>query len=303
MRPIRPDYLPFDFAIIAAGATSDVNVWSTSGGDFLCYGINTFNATAGLVHPFRVQFFDYDGLLRLSDDEISDHAFEADARTPFYFPCPLLIKENTRITCRLRNLSGSLTFTGQLCLFGTLIHRGSYCPDRLPFIYSYYFDLSQPDTSSLGALGSVPNAFNFTMLNGAGKPPLNWDFELTHISMDERVLSNTSALYYALQVFDRKTRRPLFRVPCSEYLGCGTMISASNTAAGLTAPTGLPTNNTIAHALARPLRFKKHSQLGVRLMQQPGKQSSGTMNIEVLNQAGLNVLLMGNRILEGAYAA
>jgi hypothetical protein len=206
-----------------------------------------------------------------------------------------------RITCRLRNLSGtytsSVTCTVQVVLYGQLVERGSFCPTKQPFIYSYYFNLSQPDDSSLSDSGSVPNAFNYLLGSGSGKPPLDWDYELTHISMDERTVNDDSALYYGLEIFDRKTRKGLFRVPCNEYLSCGTMISASlAAAASLSAPTGLPTNNTIAFELPRPLKFKKHSQVGVRLYQQPGLQPSASVNS--MDQPGLNVLLMGNRILE-----
>ena len=285
-----PFYIPFNFTTIAANSLANTEVVIPH--DTLIHGMTTFVASFSATSPYRILFSDRYGAWSLSDEEISYFIFQTNAEKAWYLPSPLYIKKNTILNCRFNNQSSG-TPTVQVCPFGVAYPQGTHDPGRRPFIYSFFFNLGYPDPTLSSA---TITGYNVSMSIPIGKPPLEWDFELTTVMFDYQTLAGSSLVagFYQVEIYDRITKKVLFNVPCNHIHVTGGYVDNVLTANGLSAA-GLNANNTWQHVLPTPVTFRKGSQLGCRAYQAPGFAASSYLEANYLNRT-VNLALLGNQI-------
>lgn len=284
----HPYSIPFTFTNMPAGAV--VTLQHQSIYDFRIMALTADPDQLG-VAPYRISIFDNRNFWKLSDDFISNGCFETDAQCKFLFPSAVTIKKATTIYCRFWNIGGGQIGT-QICLHGRAYPQGySEEPTKLPFIYSFYFNLrGAPATNLLGGI-----SYNANPAFGCAQP-IDADFELTALTIDDNTEHVNNAGYYRLQVIDLRTKAMLYRTPLISISGAGDRATSTFTATGIAVPGGFPVNNVIQHKLDAPMVFKKGTILGVRAYQSFVYTPDTDLIGGHLDQE-INICLIGNRII------
>ena len=302
----RPLFIQFDFANVPVSAplaqSAPVTVQqSVVQGDFEVYGIVMLPSSPAAFTTFDIEIRELNQNFRLMDEPIRRLVFQRDCQSYLKLPSKLWICNHSNIQVRLQNFDFTNTVTTQLVLLGGIVSKIS--PEafkRQPYFYSYYFEL---ESETVNALATNPNQ-NDTRNRGptlaVAKPPLDWDFELTDIIIDDETFRDiTQSRNYSIEVFNRSTQKMLFRSPQIQ-----TNCSGGNVATALAAVPGsvnpvpgYPATNTLNFRLSKPEFVKQGSQLDVRAsidLTYAGAEATANESLDQL----INVVLLGNRLLK-----
>lgn len=310
MNPASNPYgLVFDFSAISATLGSNISTVNVlTPGDFLAYGLATYNSSMGGYAIYRIEFQLKRDYLRLTNSEFSMGTFQSDARTLWRLPCPWFLPANTMVTLQLRNMTYQsfvpTAVTTQHVLLGTLFPAGlprDCVPCKTPYGFSFFYNLGFNEDTTSG--GNVTDTYNLYPSFKKSLPPLDWDFELKSICIDalNMLSGDRAARFHKLRIFDRKTKAELYRTPSTLGNVAGCRATDSFSAANLSVPTGFPTNNVLQYELAEPVIFRRGTNLSVQLAL---SFLYGSASFEVSNLNGeCNVLLLGNKLEKINYAA
>lgn len=322
-------HIPYTFTSIATGTEQTYRV-AVNQGDMLIHEICIWDSDstseqlgAQNTNQYWVKIINREYNQSLMSTWVAGLGIlETDAQLPFRLPSPWFVRNGTYLdvtvrcpgTNELKNTSATYTITKlEIVLLAQVFPRGyeatygQKAPIKQPFILSYMAPVGfQADTTTGNNIVATTGSQQLYPAFQASWPPLQWDFELTSISMDSSTLQTSNsagsgtgypASLHMLQVIERKTKRMAFRSAATQGNIAGSRIQDATDAYALTAtPTGLPITDALTHNLPVPFYCKKGSQL----------TAQASFNWVYINDAGIsfqpsnvnqvvNICLIGNK--------
>jgi hypothetical protein len=298
-------HMPFDFSAVSGTVGSNIAICDNfqGRGDFLVREIMTWNSAGMDAYDlYRLQIETLVDRASLWSNPVGQGCIQTDAQEPWMLPTPWLLPRDKIVRATLINMTGTFqggsatNVTTQHVLIGEIVPEGSYVPAKIPYGFTYYFNVGFGEDFTSG--GNVSDTYNLYPSFKQGLPPLLWDFELCSITLDTLNITvgdiGSLARFHKIQIFDRNKNKDLFSVPAISGNVCGGRVEQSLDAANLSDPTGFPVNDVMQYWLPEPVIFKKGTQLSIKLsycLLWAGSQSA----LSDLNQP-VTLLLMGNKI-------